>query len=136
MIVRCGCDLVELSRFARKLEGGAGRLERRIFDERERDYCRGSAEKAAAVFAAKEALAKALGSGIWGEAGIGFGDFHIRHESSGRPVAELSPKALAFAAAIGELVSADLSLSHDGGYAMAFCTLVFRKKAEEQTDVD
>lgn len=128
MILRCGTDLLEIRRLEEKLAKSEGRLEERLFDEEERAYCEGRAERAAGLFAAKEAAAKALGSGLWGEAGLGFRDFLIRHDSRGRPLLELSPKARAFAAQIGELQSVDLSISHDGGFAIAFCTFLFRDR--------
>lgn len=131
MIVRCGCDLVDVERLARKLDQSDGHLEKRIFDEEEQAYCQGKPEKAAGLFAAKEAVAKALGSGIWGKGGLGFTDFIIRHEETGRPYLELSAKAREFASSIGHLISEDLSISHEKGLAMAFCTLVFNRGSDD-----
>jgi len=57
-----GIDLVEISRFRELSPAIRDRFFLRVFTQQERENIRGSFERAAGIFAAKEALAKALGS--------------------------------------------------------------------------
>ncbi|MGC2613310.1 MAG: holo-ACP synthase, partial [Terracidiphilus sp.] len=67
MIVGSGIDLVEIARIQQSLERFGPRFLNRVFTSAEQAYCmrkRNAAESLAARFAAKEAAAKALGTGI------------------------------------------------------------------------
>lgn len=125
LVLRNGLDLVELPRFEEKLRRREGRLEERLFDREELRLCAGRSESLAAFFAAKEACAKALGCGLWGEEGLGFHDLRIRKDEKGAPRLELSDKALELAARHGRLLSTSLSLSHTARLAAAQVTLLF-----------
>ena len=125
LMLRNGLDLVELPRFAEKLRRREGRLEKRLFDREELMFCAGRSESLAAFFAAKEAGAKALGCGLWGEEGLGFHDLCVRKDEKGAPRLELSEKALKLAARHGRLLSTSLSLSHTTNLAAAQVTLLF-----------
>lgn len=97
-----GTDLVEVERIAASVEKlGAAFLER-VFTATERDYCLGHARPAvhlAARFAAKEAVAKAFGTGIGRHAGLT--DIEIVNGPEGAPAVRLHGAAAAFAAANG-----------------------------------
>ncbi len=110
MIVGIGVDIVDLSRFAVSLER-TPHLKERLFTEWERD---GAPATLAATFAAKEAIAKALGA----PSGLEWHDAQVRHESSGRPYLLATGTVAAAAAALG-VVRWHLSLSHDAGAAIA-----------------
>ena len=75
-------------------------------------------ESLAARFAAKEALAKALGA----PSGLSWQDAEVEVEDSGRPHLVLRRTVLAAAQALG-VDHVHLSLSHDGGLAVAFVVL-------------
>lgn len=98
-IVGIGMDLVELSRMVDLLEGAhGGRLVRRILTEREAACAaeltlRRRAEFVAGRFAAKEAVAKALGCGIGGA--LGFTDIELLRGEHGKPACTLSAGAVA-----------------------------------------
>lgn len=80
-----GIDLVEIDRVARAVK--RDRFTERVFTERERQYAAGKrAETLAGMFAAKEAAAKALGTGF---KGIRYTDIEILHSDSGAPYIEL-----------------------------------------------
>ncbi len=68
MILRTGIDLIEIGRIQQAWERYGERFLHRIFTAAERKACAGKAESLAARFAAKEAVSKALGTGI-GEVG-------------------------------------------------------------------
>ena len=68
------------------------------------------------MFAAKEAVAKALGTGF---TGFGFPDIEILADEKGRPVVNLYRGA----ALLAEDASVHLSISHDGGLALAFAAI-------------
>lgn len=97
MIIGIGTDLVEISRVRRFLEGASGqRFLERVLTPGERELAlerRGRlAEFVAGRFAAKEAVVKALGTGIGGV--TGFHDVEVLPREGGRPAAVLSEGAM------------------------------------------
>jgi holo-[acyl-carrier protein] synthase len=111
VILGVGTDLVEVARLEAALER-TPTLSRRLFTEREAVL---PAESLAARFAAKEALAKALGA----PAGLSWQDAEVVTDDGGRPCFELRGTV---AEAVGD-ARTHLSLSHDGGFALAFVVL-------------
>lgn len=110
MIVGVGIDVADLGRFARALERTPG-LATRLFTEYERGL---PVRSLAARFAAKEALAKALGA----PGGLLWTDAEIRRENGGQPTLHVTGTVAAAAARLG-VTSWHLSLSHDAGIATA-----------------
>ena len=85
MILGVGIDIIEVPRIARQLSEDVG-LKRRLFTEREVAYCEGKrfeAQYYAARFAAKEALLKALGTGLRGR--MKWTDIEIVNDDAGKP---------------------------------------------------
>ncbi|MET8094584.1 holo-ACP synthase [Micromonospora sp. NPDC005220] len=116
MIVAVGIDVVLVDRFARAL-ARTPLLADRLFTEAERRTRSGnprSPESLAARFAAKEAVAKALGA----PAGLNWHDCEIVPDPDGRPWLAVSGTVAAVADARG-VNHWHLSLSHDGGIASA-----------------
>ena len=111
MIVGVGIDVVQGDRLARALTR-TPRLGERLFTDEERTQPR--AESLAARFAAKEAVAKALGA----PGGLRWRDAEVVALESGRPVLRLHGGGAEEAAAQGS-TAWHLSLSHDGGVATA-----------------
>lgn len=68
--VSVGVDIVEIERIARTLARFGERFLRRVYTEAEIAYCRGRPSRLAARFAAKEAVAKALGVGVFWREGV------------------------------------------------------------------
>ncbi|RLT56456.1 MAG: holo-[acyl-carrier-protein] synthase, partial [Chloroflexi bacterium] len=68
MRLSCGVDLVEIDRVAAVIGRWGDRFLTRVFTDAERAYCRGRVPELAVRFAAKEAVSKALGTGIVGMA--------------------------------------------------------------------
>ena len=117
-----GMDLCAVERMEKILEGG-DRFLQRFYTPEERDYLAGrgkaAAESAAAMYAAKEAFLKAIGTGL---GGVPMTDIGVVHEASGQPRYALGEKALARMAQLGA-TEAFLSLSHEAGMAAAVCVL-------------
>ncbi len=113
-----GVDLIELSRIAESLRQYGERFTRRVYTDGELAYAGGRVPELAARFAAKEATAKALGTGIWRQ-GIGWTDIETVSEASGRPFLRLHGRALARAEQL-RWTDVTLSLSHSREHAIAF----------------
>lgn len=110
MIVGIGVDLADIARLERALARTPS-LGLRLFAKSERDR---PVRSLAGCFAAKEAVAKALGA----PAGLRWKDAVLGHDASGKPVLEVLGTVAAAAADLG--VSAwHVSISHDGGLAVA-----------------
>jgi holo-[acyl-carrier protein] synthase len=114
VIVGVGTDLVDVARFERSVD--------RTPTLRERLFTPGEAvlptESLAARFAAKEALAKALGA----PGGLSWQDAEVVVSAAGQPSFALSGTVAARAAEM-RVERVHLSLSHDGGFALAFVVL-------------
>jgi len=119
MLIGTGVDLIEIERIAHSIERYGERFLRRIYTDHEIAYCskkRSSAESFAARFAAKEAGAKALGTGI--SRGVTWIEFQVARQPGGRPVLELRGRAALLARELG-VKTISLSLTHTGKLAMA-----------------
>ncbi len=117
MILGIGNDIIEINRIKASIERYQQRFLDRIFTIREQEYCLSRKEPSlhfAGRFAAKEAIAKALGTGF--SQGLNWLDIEICHELHGRPYASLSPKAMA----LFDSPLLCLSISHCHQYATAF----------------
>lgn len=125
MIVGVGIDLVGIARIDR-LHGRYGqRFARRLLAGQEWAEYRASRDPVrllAKRFAAKEAAAKALGTGI--ARGIRFGDLWTAHDPAGAPLLRWDGKARERAEALG-VVQAHLSLSDERDHVVA-CVILER----------
>jgi holo-[acyl-carrier protein] synthase len=122
MIVGIGLDIVDLRRFDGSLAGSG--FSERVFSRAELEAAPPTAsanrrlEYLAGRFAAKEALAKALGA----PAGLSWKDAEVFHGDAGRPEFALSGTVAARADALG-VRSVFLSITHDAGVAAAAVVL-------------
>ena len=89
-ILKTGIDLIEVERFRSQRPEIRKRFIDRVYTEAEKDYCGNNDQHLAGRFAAKEAVAKALGCGI-GE--IGWQEIEILNDEFGAPVLHLHGKA-------------------------------------------
>ena len=81
-----GTDIVNIKRFGKSLKKNGNNFKKRIFSNKEIIYCEGKKNPIsfyAKRFAAKEALSKALGTGI--RKGINFKDIEILNDNLGKP---------------------------------------------------
>lgn len=112
----CGVDFVRLDAIARGIEIGGEHFLQDIFTPSEQAYCRGRLAQLAGRFAAKEAVAKALGTGI---RGIGWLDVEIISNRWGQPKVRLNGPAAIRAERMG-LRTWAISISHGEVDAIAF----------------
>lgn len=123
MISGVGTDIVAIDRFQRFVDDNNTALLQRLFTERERSLCSARKQSAscyAARFAAKEAFLKALGTGL--RDGLSWQDMEISLNDAGKPELLLTGRAQEIFAVQG-ITNIFLSLSHDGGNAIAMVIL-------------
>lgn len=121
MILGIGVDLCAISRMQGHV--GEGRFLQRYCTGQEAEYILGrgpnAAQSLASCFAAKEAFAKALGSGV---DGFSLSEVEVVHDEVGAPSYVLHGRALEAAHRLG-VKRMWLSLSHEGDMAAAFAVL-------------
>ncbi len=118
-MLRTGVDLIEIARVGRAIERHGTRFLTRVYTARELSDCNDRVESLAARFAAKEAAAKALGTGIWRH-GVEWTDIELcRDPLSGAPSLALHNAAAMHSDRL-ELLHWSDSLSHDRDRAIAF----------------
>ena len=110
-----GIDMLAISRLRAVLERHNERFLRRVYTPEEVAFCRGRVHELAARFAAKEAVMKALGTGI---RGAGWRDIEILPDRRGKPLVYLYGRARERAETIG-LSALDVSLTHERDFAIA-----------------
>jgi len=110
-----GIDLVDIARFRELNPNILERFFARVFTQNEKAYIAGSFERAAGIFAAKEALVKALGCGI---GPVGWQEVAIHYDEQGKPMPELKGNAKAAEQALG-IVEWSVSISHTKSSAVA-----------------
>lgn len=127
MTIKTGIDIIRVeriqkasqnSRFLHRIltESEIGYVESKMVDENGKKVL--PYETIAGLFAAKEAVSKALGTGLL--KGIGFKDIEIGH-NNGAPFVILSPHA---AKMLSKTYSAAVSIAHDGGFAVANASIL------------
>jgi holo-[acyl-carrier protein] synthase len=118
-----GIDVVQVERIRGSVERFGARFEARIFTADELTYCRGHKDPMphlAARFAAKEALFKAIGTGLSG--GVRWTDAEVVQPGGRQPLIHLSGVAADVFRARGAH-QAHLTLAHDAGIAVA-CVVI------------
>ncbi len=121
MIAGVGTDLVEIDRIRRAIEKNPRFLER-VYTQQEIACCRRKAncwQSFAARFAAKEAVSKALGTGI---GPVGLQEIEVINAASGQPQVALHGKAQELAQS-RNIQRVHISLSHSEAYAIATAVL-------------
>ena len=113
--VAIGVDIIEIERVRGVLAHHGDRFLQRVFTEQEIQQCRGKALKIAGRFAAKEAISKALGTGMHG---ISWRELEIVQLSTGRPSVRLYGNASMRARELG-LSAFDVSISDLASFSIA-----------------
>lgn len=128
MIIGTGADITDIRRMEKALKQFGSRFEQRIFTKKEQQKARSrtkAGQKAIAStyakrFAAKEACAKALGTGM--RSGVSWQDIEIINDDMEKPCITLHAKAAEIAAKkakLGETTHIHLALSDEYPYAYA-----------------
>ncbi len=135
MILGIGNDLIDIRRIEKTLARFGARFMERVFTERELERSERRLARAASYakrFAAKEACAKALGTGL--RQGVFWRDMGVVNLPSGKPSLQLSNGALARLHAItpqGMVAQIDLTITDDFPLAQA---IVIISAVEEKKD--
>ncbi|MBE9540405.1 MAG: holo-ACP synthase [Proteobacteria bacterium] len=122
-VIAVGTDILKIDRIESVLERLGDKFVNRILTETERAEYKSSAQPArllAKRFAAKEAVAKALGTGIG--RGVSWQDIQLVHNDSGAPQIQLSGGALRVATERGGR-RVEISLADEIDYVVAFAVL-------------
>ena len=114
-MIKCGVDIVRVNRLAEVNPKIRDRFIQRVYTKREQTQMRGSFEGMSGLFAVKEAVSKALGTGI---GKVAWQDIEVVHLPTGEPTLHLHGTAAQVAKAKG-LNEWAISISHDGGLAIA-----------------
>lgn len=119
MVLGIGTDLIEIARIEKSVAKFGDHFLHRVFTPGEIAYCyqkKHAAESLASRFAAKEAGAKALGTGI--SRGVTWKELEVRRNPGERPTLHLTGRAAELAKRMG-IVRLSLSLSHSRELAFA-----------------
>lgn len=120
-MLRCGIDMIEHDRIAGGIERLGERFLNRFFTAGEREDCEDQPHRLAARLAAKEAVSKALGTGI---GDVSWQEIEIRvNNPRKRPVLHLHGAAATLAEEMG-LTQWDVSLSHSKELASAMAVAI------------
>ena len=114
-VLKTGIDLIEVDRFRSQRPELRKRFIDRVYTEAEKEYCRDNDQHLAGRFAAKEAVAKTLGSGI---SEVSWHEIEILNDEFGAPVLYLHGKAAERAEQMG-LTIWSVSITHLKEYAAA-----------------
>jgi holo-[acyl-carrier protein] synthase len=120
-----GIDMIEIARIQRAIDRHGERFLRRFFTVQERAYCQGRARSLAGRFAVKEAVAKALGTGI---GDFNWTDIEVVCDGRGRPELVLHNRALQMANTM-ELAEWSISLSHTSTHAIGLAVAMSLNKS-------
>ena len=123
-IIGIGTDILQIKRLSGLLSRHKGVALTKLFTDSEIEYCSGYSDRdvrLAGRFAAKEAVAKALGTGMTD--GVSFFSISIESGSNYEPYVVLSGKASEIAKSKG-IKQIKVSISHESEYAVAFAVAV------------
>ena len=122
MKIKCGVDIIEISRIKESIENLGERFINRVFTEKEIEYCESKKNQKyqhyAARFAAKEAVFKALSWKIEDKYAICWKDIEVVDDKQGRPSLNIIGMNL------NDIENIDISLSHCKEYAVANVTVL------------
>ncbi|MFN8506444.1 MAG: holo-ACP synthase [Dehalococcoidia bacterium] len=124
-----GVDIIEIDRVADVIRRHGDRFLKRVYTDDEIAHCRGRVHELAARFAAKEAVMKALGTGV---RGVGWRDIEVLPNRRGKPLVFLYGRGAARARHI-QLRGLEISLTHSKEYAIASAVGERALTAEEDT---
>jgi holo-[acyl-carrier protein] synthase len=115
--MKIGTDIIQIKRVEKSLEKFGKKFKTKFLNDSEIQLVK-KTESVAGFWAAKEAIAKALGCGIGAE--LSFHDIIIEKDPKGAPYFTLTKKAQE----LHNIKSSSLSISHDGGFAIAVVIIV------------
>lgn len=125
MQILCGVDIVEIDRIKKAIERTNGRFIKKVYTEKEIEYCenKGNAkfEHYAARFAGKEAIFKAISVFLENKYSVNWQNVQILNDKEGRPYIEFINTEF------NQIKSMDISISHSKQNAIAN-VVILRKR--------
>src|ERR1700736_277795 len=118
--IAVGIDIIEVARVRKVFERHGERFLKRVYTEREIQQCRGKPQRLAGRFAAKEAISKALGTGIHG---VAWREMEIVQLRSGRPTVSLHGNAKQRAELLG-ISAFDVSMADLVQFSIAIAVAI------------
>ncbi len=110
-----GVDIIEIERVGQAISRWGERFLNRVYTDAELAFCRGRLPELAVRFAGKEAISKALGTGLHG---VSWREMEVLTDRRGKPLVTLHGRAAARASELN-LTEFAISLSHSQDYAVA-----------------
>src|SRR2546428_12802744 len=126
--IAVGIDIIEVGRVRKVFEKYGERFLQRVFTEKEVQQCRSKATRLAGRFAAKEAISKALGTGIHG---IALREMEVVQLRSGRPTVTLHGNAKRRAELLG-ISAFDVSIADLKDFSIAVAVAIQTHLPQEQ----
>ena len=124
MKVKCGVDIIEISRIKNSIESLGDKFLNRVFTKNEIKYCESKGknkyEHYAARFAVKEAAFKAVSEEVKDKYSISWKDVETLNDENGRPKAEI------LFLPDNKIENFDVSISHCNEYAIANVSVLFK----------
>ena len=124
MVVKCGVDIIEISRIRDSIENLGDKFLNKIYTKKEIDYCESKGnskfEHYAARFAVKEAAFKAVSEEVKDKFKISWKDIETINDENGRPKTEI------LFVKDNKIENIDVSISHCKEYAIANVTVLFK----------
>ena len=124
MKIKCGVDIIEISRVKESIESLGERFINRVFTEKEIEYCESKKmqryQHYAVRFSAKEAIFKAVSDELENKFEINWKDIEILNDEKGRPYVRILNNK------IQNIEDIDISLSHCKEYAVANAVVIFK----------
>src|SRR5713226_5388107 len=118
--IAVGIDIIEVARVRRVFEHHGERFLKRVYTEMEIRQCRGEATRLAGRFAAKEAISKALGTGLHG---VAWHEMEVVQLRSGRPTVTLHGNARRRAELLG-ISAFDVSIADLQTFSIAIAVAI------------
>lgn len=124
MKIKCGTDIIEIERIKESIESLGEKFLNKVFTKNEIQYCESKKSQKyqhyAARFAAKEALFKAISESLIDKFSLGWCDYEILNDETGKPNVKITGIDLS------NIENIDLSISHCKQYAVATAVVIYK----------
>lgn len=124
MIIGIGSDIIEISRIREALLQNGERFLKKVYTAKEQETAEGTADPAASYakrWAAKEAFAKAIGTGF--RSGISLKDIEVINDANGKPALKITGQALCYLHTLHNSPVVHVTLSDCKSVAQAFVVI-------------